>query len=94
MQRGEPPQAGATKAAAITSPRDVATLVEMIAAGPVRAPQVHVVAEPRYLVTLWLADGTTLGRVYFSDTSELMGGVAVPADFARILERYLGPRSD
>ena len=94
VQRGEPPQAGATKAAAITSPRDVATLVEMIAAGPVRTPKVHVVAEPRYLVTLWLADGTTLGRVYFSDTSELMGGVAVPADFARILERYLGPRSD
>lgn len=94
VQRGEPPQAGATKPAAITSPRDVATLVEMIAASPVRKPQVHAIAEPRYLVTLWLADGTTLGRVYFRDTSELMGGVAVPADFARILERYLGPRSD
>jgi len=94
VQRGEPPQAGAAKPAAITSPRDVATLVEMIAAGAVRAPQVHTIAEPRYLVTLWLADGTTLGRVYFRDTSELMGGVAVPADFARILERYLGPRSD
>jgi len=66
----------------------------MIATGIVRAPQVHVVAEPRYLVTLWLADDTTLGRVYFRDTGVLMGGVAVPADFARILERYLGPRSD
>jgi len=62
--------------------------------GAVRAPRIHAVAEPRYLVTLWLADGTTLGRVYFRETSELMGGVAVPADFARILERYLGPRSD
>jgi hypothetical protein len=94
VQRGEPPQAAATKPAAITAPQDVAALVEMIAMGAVRAPKVHAVAEPRYLVTLWLADGTTLGRVYFRETSELMGGVAVPGEFARILERYLGPRSD
>ena len=94
VQRGEPPQASATKPTAVASPQDVAALVEMIATGAVRAPQVHAAGEPRYLVTLWLADGTTLGRVYFCETSELMGGVAVPADFARILERYLGPRSD
>ena len=94
VQRGEPPQAVATKPTAVASPQDVAALVEMIATGAVRAPQVHAAGEPRYLVTLWLADGTTLGRVYFCETSELMGGVAVPADFARILERYLGPRSD
>jgi hypothetical protein len=94
VQRGEPPQAAATKPAAITAPQDVAALVEMIAVGAVRAPKVHAVAEPRYLVTLWLADGTTLGRVYFRETSELMGGVAVPGEFARILEGYLGPRSD
>jgi len=94
VQRGEPPQAAATKPTAVSSPQDVAALVEMIATGAVRPPQVHAVGEPRYLVTLWLADGTTLGRVYFRETSELMGGVAVPPDFARILERYLGPRSD
>jgi len=94
VQRGEPPQAAATKPIAVSSPQDVAALVEMIATGAVRPPQVHAVGEPRYLVTLWLADGTTLGRVYFRETSELMGGVAVPPDFARILERYLGPRSD
>ena len=94
VQRGEPPQAAATKPAAITAPQDVAALVEMIAMGAVRAPKVHAVAEPRYLVTLWLADGTTLGRVYFRETSELMGGVAVPGEFARILEHYLGLRSD
>jgi hypothetical protein len=75
-------------------PQDVAALVDMIATGTVRAPAVHAIAEPRYLVTLWLADGTTLGRVYFRETSELMGGVAVPREFAHILERYLGPRSD
>jgi hypothetical protein len=94
VQRGEPPQAIAAKPTAITVPSDVDALVAMIATGAVHAPQVHAVGEPRYLVTLWLAAGTTLGRVYFRETSELMGGVAVPADFARILERYLGPRSD
>jgi hypothetical protein len=94
VQRGEPPQAAATKPAPITAPQDVTALVEMIALGAVRAPKVHAVAEPRYLVTLWLADGTTLGRVYFRETSELMGGVAVPGEFARILDRYLGLRSD
>jgi len=94
VQRGEPPQATATKPAEISSPRDVEALVEMIVTGAVRAPQVHALAEPRYLITLWLTDGTTLGRVYFRDTNELMGGVTVPGEFARIVERYLGPRSD
>jgi hypothetical protein len=94
VQRGEPPQASTTKPAGISSPRDVEALVEMIATGAVRAPQVHALAEPRYLITLWLTDGTTLGRVYFRDTNELMGGVTVPGEFARIVERYLGPRSD
>ena len=94
VQRGEPPQATATKPVGISSSRDVEALVEMIATGAVRAPQVHALAEPRYLITLWLIDGTTLGRVYFRDTNELMGGVTVPGEFARIMERYLGPRSD
>jgi hypothetical protein len=94
VQRGEPPQAAATKPAPITASQDVAAIVDMIATGAVRAPQVHAVGEPRYMITLWLADGTTLGRVYFRETSELMGGVAVPGEFARILERYLGLRSD
>ncbi len=38
----------------------------------------------------WLADGTTLGRPYFVETRELMGGVILPEEFGRILERYLG----
>ena len=94
VQRGEPPLVAATKAAAITSSLDVTALVDMIAAGAVRASKVHAVAEPRYWLTLWLSDGTTLGRVYFLETSELMGGVNVPGEFGRIVERYLGPRSD
>jgi hypothetical protein len=94
VRRGEPPLATATTPAQITSSPDVTALVEMIVTGAVRAPQVHAVAEPRYWLTLWLTDGTTLGRLYFRETSEVMGGVTVPGQFARILERYLGPRSD
>ncbi|HXL45157.1 MAG TPA: hypothetical protein VN977_00995 [Candidatus Binatia bacterium] len=94
VQRGEPPLAASAKPAAITSSVDVAALVEMIATGAVRPPKVHAVAEPRYWLTLWLADGTTLGRIYFPESRELMGGVSVAGEFARILERYLGPRAD
>jgi len=94
VQRGEPPLAASAKPAAITSSVDVAALVEMIATGAVRPPKGHAVAEPRYWLTLWLADGTTLGRIYFPESRELMGGVSVAGEFARILEHYLGPRSD
>ena len=94
VQRGEPPLVATTRPAAVTSSLDVVALVEMIATGAVRAPKVHAVAEPRYWLTLWLTDGTTLGRIYFPETGELMGGVSVPAEFARVLERYLGPRAD
>ena len=74
----------------IASARDVETLVDMIVHSPVRRPQAHAFGEPRYWLTFWLTDGTTLGRPYFVETSELMGGVALPGEFARILERYLG----
>jgi len=90
VQRGEPPAAAATNPATIESPRDVEALVDMIVQGTARKPRAHEVGEPRYWLTLWLTDGTTLGRLYFRETSELMGGVVVPADFARILDRYLG----
>ncbi len=44
--------------------------------------------EPRYWLTFWLADGTTLDRPYAPSTGELMGGVVVPAEFRQILARY------
>jgi len=62
----------------------------MILRGAVGKPSPHTVGEPRYWLTLWLTDGTTLGRAYDPESGELMGGVVVPADFAKILERYLG----
>jgi hypothetical protein len=89
VQRGEPSPESPQKAAVITAPRDVEALVGMLVRGTTRPPRAHAVGEPRYWLTFWLTDGTTLGRPYFPESSELMGGVVVPAEFGRILERYL-----
>ena len=90
VQRGEPTAAAPGTPIKITSPRDVETLVDVIVHSPVRRPQAHAFGEPRYWLTFWLTDGTTLGRPYFVETSELMGGVVLPVEFARMLARYLG----
>ncbi len=89
VQRGEPTPPAPGTPVAITSPRDVEALVDMVVRGGARRPQAHAFGEPRYWLTFWLADGTTLGRPYFVETSELMGGVALPGEFRHILERYL-----
>lgn len=90
VQRGEPGP-GATPVVTVGTASDVAALVDMILTGTVRRPRPHPPAEPRYWMTLWLSDGTTLGRAYFADTSELMGGLALPPEFRAILERHLAP---
>jgi len=87
VQRGERSE-GRTPTA-ITSSPDVEALVEMIRRAPVGRPQPHAYGEPRFWLTFWLADGTTLGRPYFAETSELMGGVILPAEFRRIVEGHL-----
>jgi hypothetical protein len=89
VQRGEPKSEVARRPSAVTSPADTEALINMILRGAVRRPSPHTFGEPRYWLTLWLTDGTTLGRTYFPESSELMGGIVVPADFAKILERYL-----
>jgi hypothetical protein len=89
VQRGELTPAVERRPTTITAPRDVETLVDMIVRGTVRRPQPHPVAEPRYWLTLWLTDGTTLGRAYFAETSELMGGLALPPEFRTLLEHHL-----
>jgi hypothetical protein len=89
VQRGEPTPAAPGNPVAIASPSDVEALVDLIVRGTVGRPQAHAVGEPRYWVTLWLTDGTTLGRSFFPETGEVMGGLIVPAEFARILGRYL-----
>ncbi len=89
VQRGEPASGTSSHPATITSPTDVEALVDMIVRGPTRTPLAHTAGEPRYWLTLWLTDGTTLGRPYFVETSELMGGVVLPGEFRAILERHL-----
>lgn len=89
LQRGEPTPAAPGTPVRIGSPGDAEALVDMIVRGAVGHPRAHAFAEPRYWLTFWLTDGTTLGRPYFVDTRELMGGVVLPEEFARILERYL-----
>lgn len=90
VRRGDSPLAVARTAAAITTSGDLEALVELIARGTAQRPQAHEAGEPRYWLTFWLSDGTTLSRVYFRETHELMGGVVVSGDFTRIIERYLG----
>ena len=89
VQRGEPTPAAPGNPGTITSARDAEALVEMIVRGEARRPRAHPLEEPRYWVTFWLTDGTTLSRPYFAETSELLGGLVVPTEFRRIIERYL-----
>ena len=89
VQRGEATPAATSPPAAITARADVDALVDMLVRAPVATPRAHAFGEPRYWLTFWLTDGTTLGRPYYVETSELMGGVMLPDEFRKILERYL-----
>jgi hypothetical protein len=88
VRRGEPTAANVVEPARIAA-KDTEALVDMVLRGRLRPPRAYTFGEPRYWLTFWLADGTTLGRPYFTETSELMDGLVVPAEFGRILERYL-----
>ncbi len=89
VQRGEPTPAVGSHPVTIRAREDIDALVGLIVHAPMRRPGAHAVGETRYWVTLWLQDGTSLGRPYFAETSELLGGVVVPAGFRAILDRYL-----
>jgi hypothetical protein len=86
--RGEP--TADAEPARIAAREDVDALVGMIGRGETRRPAPHSAGEPRYWLTFWLADGTTLGRAYFPESGELMGGVALGDEFRAVLDRYLG----
>ncbi|MGH7367860.1 MAG: hypothetical protein ACREKQ_11480 [Candidatus Rokuibacteriota bacterium] len=87
--RGTRPPGAAGTSTRVTSPRDVEMLVGMILHGPVRRPTPRAAGTLQYWLTFWLADGTTLGRPYFADTGELMGGVVLPPEFRTALDRHL-----
>jgi hypothetical protein len=89
VRRGESMPAGESRPVTIRSREDVDALVDLIVHAPMRRPVAHAVGETRYWLTLWLQDGTSLGRPYFVETSELLGGVVMPAGFRAILDRYL-----
>jgi hypothetical protein len=86
---GPGPGGGAERPVPIAAPRDVEALLGMILGGTVRRPAPRVAGAREYWLTIWLADGTTLGRPFFADSGELMGGLAVPPAFRAIVERYL-----
>jgi hypothetical protein len=87
--RGEPTSEAGPAPARIVSNDDVAAVVDMIARAPAHRPNPHAAGEARYWLTFWLTDGTTLGRAYFPENGELMGGVIVASEFRHLLERYL-----
>ncbi len=84
VQRGESPIRPPPRSRRDLLARDAEALVDMIARGPVQRPLAHAFGEPRYWLTFWLTDGTTLGRPYFVETRELMGGVVLTDKFTRI----------
>ncbi len=88
VQRGEPTTAAPGTPARVTV-KDTEVLIDMMLRGRLRPPRAYTFGEPRYWLTIWLTDGTTLGRPYFTASSELMDGLVVPAEFGSILERYL-----
>src|SRR5262245_36455236 len=90
VQRGQPAPGAPRNPVTIGDAREVQGLVELLVASPVQRPQAHAFGEPRYWLTFWLTDGTTLERAYFVDTRELMGGIVLPEAFGTRLERHLG----
>jgi hypothetical protein len=89
VQHGEPKPGAPGTPVRVTSAQDVETLVGLVVRAAVRAPRPQPFGAPRYWLTFWLADGTTLGRPYFPETGEVLGGVVVPAELRAILDRHL-----
>jgi hypothetical protein len=91
VQHGVPKPDAPGTPVRIAAAADIDALVGLLVRAEVRAPRPQPFGAARYWLTLWLADGTTLGRPYFPESSELMGGLVLPAEFRRRLEAYLGP---
>ena len=89
VRRGDHAPVEADPAATIDDAQNVESLVEILVRAAVRRPSPHPAGETRYWLTFWLVDGTTLGRPYFPESGELLGGVVLPAEFRALVERPL-----
>jgi hypothetical protein len=89
VERSEAAASGAGSRVTIGEAADVEALVSLIERASVRRPSPHGAGEPRYWLTFWLIDGTTLGRSYFPESGELLGGVVPAAEFRALVERHL-----
>jgi hypothetical protein len=79
----------ATRQMLITAPAAVETIVRMVLRAGTQRPLGHTARETRYWLTFWFLDGTTLGRPYYPESGEMMGGVVFGAEFTQLLERHL-----
>ena len=75
--------------ATVSAPADVEALVVMVLRAVTRRPLGHTAQETRYWLTFWFTDGTTLGRPYYPESGEMMGGVVFGPEFTQLLERHL-----
>jgi hypothetical protein len=89
VERGETASSGAGSRITIAEATDVEAMVSLILRAVVRRPSPHGPGELRYWLTFWLADGSTLGRPYFPESGERLGGVVLPAEFRILVERSL-----
>ena len=92
VRRELPGQVAARTSALINKRADVDALAGMIERGQFGPVRQKSYGQPRYWLTFWMADGTTLGRAYFPETGELTGGLTLPAEFREALERHLPAR--
>jgi hypothetical protein len=77
------------KAVVIRAKGDVDRLADMITTAPVAGAQARTGTTPWYWLTFWLSDGTTFGRGFFPETSQLTGGLTLPPEFQATIERHL-----
>ena len=73
----------------ITAPAAVEEIVRMVLEARMQRPLGHTAREMRYWLTFWLVDGTTLGRPYYPESGEMMGGVVFGPELTQLLERHL-----
>ena len=92
VQRGQPASAARRSPVTIGGAGEVPGAVEPARPGArCSGRRPHAFGEPRYWLTFWLTDGTTLERAYFVETRELMGGVVLTRGVQRAPSSVTSP---